>query len=143
MSFRYRYLEDVALADSAFEIHADSWDGLFVGATEAMTKVMVDLDDLRPEHHRQLQVEAATVDDLLYDWLSELVYLKDTDGLLVRSADVKIQAGPLWLAQGTLHADMIDRTRHHFGQDVKAVTYHLFEVTHEGVDYAAKVVLDI
>jgi SHS2 domain-containing protein len=143
MSFRYKYLSDVATADAAFVVEADSWDELFAGATEATTVVMVSLADLREDIVRELEVASESVDQLLYDWLSEIVYLKDTDGLLVKSADISVTATNGWRARGTLRGDRVDRDRQRLGQDVKAVTYHLYEVSHDGCLCHAKVVLDI
>ena len=143
MSFRYNYLDDVALADAAFEVWSDSWGGLFAGATEAMTNVMVSVADLNESRAHPLTINAGSVGELLYDWLSELVYLKDTVGLLVKSIDVDVQSGPIWQAHGILHGDTIDVKRHRLGQDVKAVTYHLFDVSQNGQEYKAKIVLDI
>ena len=83
------------------------------------------------------------MEELLYDWLSEVVYLKDTEGLLVRSADVRVTHSTIWEAHGILLGDTLNADHHTFGQDVKAVTYHLFEVRRQGEEYRAKVVLDI
>lgn len=143
MSFTYKYLDDVALADAAFEVRADNWGCLFSGATEALTAVMVDLDGLGRAREHAMEISAPTVEELLYDWLSEIVYLKDTEGLLVRSAEVRIRHEIDWEAQGTLFGDTLNANRHTLGQDVKAVTYHLFEVRREGEEYRAKIVLDI
>lgn len=143
MPFTYKYLDDVALADAAFEVAADDWGSLFSGATEALSAVMVDLDGLEMVREHPLEIRAPTVEELLYDWLSEIVYLKDTEGLLVRSAEVRVTHGIDWEAIGILHGDTLNVNRHVLGQDVKAVTYHLFEVQGEAGEYRAKIVLDI
>ncbi|HEX9750826.1 MAG TPA: archease [candidate division Zixibacteria bacterium] len=143
MPYSYKFLEDVALADSAFEVEADSWGELFSGAAAALTAVMVDGGGLAPSTQRHLDLSAGSVEDLLYDWLSEIVYLKDTESLIVASAHADVASAPLWGVLGTLECDRIDPKRHQMGQDVKAVTYHLFSVEQIGNKYKARIVLDI
>jgi SHS2 domain-containing protein len=141
--FRYKYIEDIAPADVAFEAWADSWEGLFRAAAEALTAVMVNLGDLKGDRDQTLDLNAATIDELLFEWLSEIVYLKDVEGLLVKSAEVDITESTFWEVHAILKGDTLDDSCQRLGQDVKAVTYHLFEVSGGEGDFRAKVVLDI
>jgi len=143
MTYSYEFLPAVALADTAFRVRADSWGSLFAGSTEAMTAVMVDLADLRDTQAKSISITAHTVEDLLYDWLAELVYLKDAEAFLCKTADVEVSPGAIWHARGGLKGDTIAPARQQLGQDVKAVTYHLFRVWQEEGEHLAQVVLDI
>jgi len=143
MTYSYEFLPNVALADTAFRVKADTWSQLFTGASEALTSVMVDLADLEQKRRIPIDLTATTVDELLYDWLSELVYLKDAEAFLLRSANIDVLSGAIWQVRGELMGDTIEPKRQKLGQDVKAVTYHLFDVMHKGPDYIAQVVLDI
>jgi len=42
MAFRFRFLEDIALADIAFEAEGDSVEELFQGCTQALLEIMAD-----------------------------------------------------------------------------------------------------
>lgn len=143
MTYSYEFLPAVALADTAFLVKADSWGSLFSGATEAMTSVMVETADLRDTRRKSVVITAASIEELLYDWLSELVYLKDAEAFLCHGTKVEVAPGPLWHAKGELSGDTIAPERQHLGQDVKAVTYHLFRVWEEDGQHMAQVVLDI
>jgi SHS2 domain-containing protein len=143
MTYSYEFLPDVALADTAFRVKADTWSQLFAGASEALTSVMVSLQDLDQKRRIAVDLTAPTVGELFYDWLSELVYLKDAEAFLVRSADVKVLPGAIWQVSGELLGDTIDPKNQKLGQDVKAITYHLFDVKSEGSSFSAQVVLDI
>ncbi|MFH0903438.1 MAG: archease, partial [Pseudomonadota bacterium] len=105
----------MAIADAAFVVEAGSWNDLFAGATEALTAVMVTLDDLGSEVVHELEVRADSVEQLLHDWLSEIVYLKDTEGLLVKSVEVAVVGNTEWQARGTLRGDRIDRVHQRLG----------------------------
>lgn len=143
MVFSYEFLPAVALADIAFQVKADSWDHLFAGASEALTSVMVDMRDLASDRHLSINLSAPTVEDLLYDWLSEMVYLKDVEAFLAKSADISVTPGAIWSVSGTLNGDTIHPGTQRLGQDIKAVTYHMFRVSREGNDITAQVVVDV
>ena len=143
MSYRYEFIEDVAVADAAFRVTADSWSELLVGAAMAATRVMVDPASLQETRTVDVTLEADSIDDLLFKWLSEIVYLKDAEQLLLTGVDLLLDESPSWRLRATLHGDTIDLAREGLGQDIKAVTYHLFKVWRDGSDYCAQVVLDI
>jgi SHS2 domain-containing protein len=143
MTYSYEFLPDVALADTAFRVKADNWSQLFAGASEALTSVMIDLKDLQQKRSIPIDLTAPTVGELLYDWLAELVYLKDAEAFLAQSVKIDVLPGAIWQVRGELLGDTIRPTQQKLGQDVKAITYHLFDVTHEGPDFFAQVVLDI
>jgi protein archease len=138
----YRFLPDVALADIAFEAESESVEGLFEACALAITDIMVDPRTLRSSVERRFALESPDLDRLLYDFLTELIVVKDIDSLLF--GEFKIEVRPdipslKVLAKG----EAIDRERHHLRNDVKAVTMHLFGIKHEGGRWRTTVVLDI
>ncbi len=143
MSYSYEFLPEVALADVAFQVKADSWDHLFVGASEALTSVMVDMRDLGNKRHLSIDLSAPTVDELLFDWLSEMVYLKDVEAFLAKTTVVRVTPGAIWHASGTMDGDTIHPKEQRLGQDIKAVTYHMFQVSRDGDELTAQVVVDV
>ena len=55
---------------------------LFAHAAWAMFDLMSDASTIRPQHTVRLSVSAIDLEDLLVRWLSELLYLYDTQRLL-------------------------------------------------------------
>ena len=143
MAYTVEFLAEVALADIAYRVTADSVEELFAGAAHALTGVMVDSAAVNADRAIEINLSEDTLDDLLHEWLSHIVYLKDAQSFLLKTPVLKlIRDHPLRL-QGRVLGDTIDPVRHSFGQDVKAVTYHMFEVGEEDGGYFAQVVLDI
>jgi SHS2 domain-containing protein len=143
---RFVFLEDVALADSAFEACGDSPAELFLAAAQAVIETMVNPFTVCPSCPRTIKRQDQDLASLLFDWLSDIVYLKDAEGLVFREAVVQVtkdQAQDEWQLLGTLAGEAIDPGRHELRADVKAVTKHLYEVRRNGTRWAAKVVLDI
>ena len=137
----YRLLPDVALADIAFEAEGATVTGLFESCGRAMTDIMVDRSTLRKRVAKTLRIAADNDDMLLYDFLTELIVLKDVDSLLFR--EFKVHPPQKGVMTAEVAGEPIDRVRHRLRNDVKAVTMHMFGVRHEGGRWKATVVLDI
>ena len=138
----YRFLPDVALADIAFEASSSSVDGLFESCAKALSDIMVDPKTLRRRLTKEFSLTSDTLDRLLYDFLTELIIVKDVDSLLFGDIQVKVAVDGTSLT-AVARGEPIDRKRHTLRNDVKAVTMHMFGVTHVGRRWKATVVLDI
>ncbi len=144
MGYTYEWLPDVAIADAAFVARADSASELFIACALATAEVIVDLTGINPCRSQSLAVEAESLEELLHAWLDELIYLKDTKGLIFSEfEDLSINVDTNYSLRCLAHGEEIDQNRHTLGQDVKAVTYHLFGITEKKGRYEARVVLDI
>ena len=76
----YRYLEDIATADIAFEAWGGTVEEMFKAAAEATMNVMVeDLDTIASEKQKALSVEDEAIDLLLFQFLQELIFYKDAE----------------------------------------------------------------
>ncbi|HYA55239.1 MAG TPA: archease [Nitrososphaerales archaeon] len=138
----YRFLPDVALADIAFEAESDSVNGLFETCALAITDIMVDPRTLRKTTERSLSLRSENLDRLLYDFMTELIVMKDVDSLLFGEFRVQVSQKGTSL-EAVAKGEEIDRGRHLLRNDVKAVTMHLFGVKHVGRTWSTTVVLDI
>ncbi len=141
----YRYIEDIAIADVAFEAWGDDLGGVLVSAAEATLNVMVsDLDSVAPRDRRTVNLEAEEPDLLLFDFLQEVIFFKDANRLLLRPANVVVKARDgIFKVSADLVGEELDMERHDLVVDVKAVTLHRFVVDRVGGRWRAFVVLDI
>jgi SHS2 domain-containing protein len=142
----YRFLSNIALADIAFVARADSLHSLFESAARALTEVMVDRKTVVGRVGRMIEVASPTVDRLLYDFLTELIVVKDVDSLLFKDFRVSIAPGREDRLTCEMRGEEIDRERHALRNDVKAVTMHMFGVKKPKGNagrWEATVVLDI
>jgi SHS2 domain-containing protein len=140
---RYTVVEDVALADAAFDLEGRDLDDLFETAALALAELMVDPASLPVRVHRDIALEAPAVDLLLYDWLSELIYRKDRDLEVFPATRVRVTgAGPYRLA-ARASGGVIDPATTARRADAKAVTFHQFRVEPADEGWRARVVIDI
>ncbi|HXY56849.1 MAG TPA: archease [Nitrososphaerales archaeon] len=138
----FKFLPDVALADVAFEAESDSVNGLFETCGLAITDIMVDPESLQITVERKIELASESLDRLLYDFMTELIVMKDVDSLLFGRFRVDVSEGGTSL-RAVVAGEPIDRERHRLRNDVKAVTMHLFGVKHEARTWKTTVVLDI
>jgi SHS2 domain-containing protein len=140
---RYEFLEDVALADCAVEIEGQSLDDLFETAAAAIARLMVDPATLAITVDRRIVLEAQELDMLLYDWLSEMIFLKDRDSQVFPNARVRVSGQGPYRLTADVRGGPIDRERTALGADPKAVTFHQFALEPITGGWRARVVIDI
>ena len=140
---KFRYLEEIATADAAFEAFGAALGELFENAAFAMFNVMAPLELLGNDSVRDLTVSAESEEELLFNWLAELVYLKDVHGELYSYFAVKIIQGEGVRLAAEIRGDTIDSVKEHTHTDVKAVTYHRLKIEHDESGFKATVVLDL
>ncbi len=104
---------------------------------------MADLKTLKGKTKKIIKLKSEKIDDLLYDFLSEIVFIKDTKQLVFKNVKVKIKEAKRFSLEATLYCDKIDYNKQELRNDVKAITLHLFEIKKVKDKYFARVVIDI
>jgi len=140
---RFRFLEKIAIADIAFEAYGRTLEELFESSALALFEAMVKVDTVQANQTESIQLESDKIEDLLFDWLSELVYIKDAKAMLFSSFNLKIEDKRKYYLQAQAQGEKIEPGKHHLKVDVKAVTYHMLEVKRENNQWTAQVILDI
>ncbi|MEN3037609.1 MAG: archease [Candidatus Kryptonium sp.] len=136
----FRFNEDIAIADVAVEVWADTAEKLFEDSGLAVSEVMVDTQTVEPLIEKHISLNSDSIEMLLYDFLGEIVYFKDAHSLLFSKFDVKIKDSNIY---AKLWGETINREKHHLRIDVKAVTLYRFSVKYENGIWRAEFVLDI
>lgn len=140
----FRFIEDVAVADIAFEAQGKDLAEVLASAGQAVTATMVkELGSVRPAVERRFDVEGHDAEQLAHRFLQEVVYLKDAERLLLAEFDVGIQEGSPLRAEVVARGEPLDPARHEQVVDVKAVTWHRFRVERTTKGWRLFAVLDI
>jgi len=144
MPAAFQFLEDVALADLAFDAEGDSVQEVFEAASNAVIEAMADPTTVGAT--RECRVEHAGTDlaELLFDWLSDFVYWKDAAGIVFSRAVISItQAVGEWKLTGTLIGEPVNQSTQVLRADVKGVTKHLYRLHQDSGRWRVRVVLDV
>lgn len=141
----YEFLEDVATADIAFRAWGNDLEEVFKAAGDAVINTMIDnLEAIELTETRTFELENDALDLLLFNFLQEFIYYKDSELLLLRAQQVQIdKKESIYSLIAVTQGELLDRDRHHQRVDVKAVTLHQFQLTETDTGWTAQVILDI
>ena len=128
-------------ADIGLIVHGENLKALFENAAEAFFHLITDLRKVKRRVERRVNIPGESLDRLVVDWLSELLYLHDAENLLFRGFNVDSvgEEGLKAIAKGEPFRDGI----HVIKTEVKAVTYHRIEVRKEKGCWRAQIILDL
>jgi SHS2 domain-containing protein len=129
-------------ADVGIRVQAASLPQLFEEAARGLFGLMVEnLEEVHPRERVPVQLPAQSeVEYLLFDWLSELIYLFDTRRLVCSRFAVRLSEAGL---DGEAAGEPLDVARHRLRNEIKAVTYHQLAVRSTETGWEATVIVDI
>ena len=144
MAWTFRFLEEIAMADIAFEAEGESVEEVFHGATQAILETMANPATVSGGWERTIERSDVDLSALLFDWLSEVVYWKDAAGVVFREAPLTLmREGDVWLLRACLIGAPVDQQTQELHADVKGVTKHHYELKQTGGCWKVCVVLDV
>lgn len=145
MSHAFHFLDDVATADLAFDASGDSLQDLFQGATCALIEVLADPITVGSTWRQTIERTDEDPAELLFDWLSDLVYWKDAAGVVFNRSELTLtrQDHGCWKLRGLLYGEPVNGSAQTLRADVKGITKHLYEVKQEDMRWHARVVVDV
>ncbi len=98
----------------------------FANAARALSSLIAEPEDIRETLHRDIAVTAGDEEGLLVEWLNELIYLFDAEGLIFKRFDINSLSGRQLRARA--YGEKADPAWHKLKTGVKAATYHLLKV---------------
>jgi protein archease len=144
MAHSFRFLDDIALADIAFDAEGDSVEELFRGATQALIETLANPETVGGSWERLIVQTDQDLSNVLAEWLSEVVYWKDAAGVVFREAPLTVNCeSGIWTVRARLVGAPVDRQSQELRSDVKGITKHLYELKQDGKHWKARVVLDV
>jgi SHS2 domain-containing protein len=128
-------------ADVGIHAYGSTLADLFVHAAQGMESLMVAPEQVRSLSSREITVEGHDSVSLLIAWLNELIFLFDTEYLLLRDFVIDEISETRLIARAT--GEPYDGQRHDLSSAIKAVTWHEAAVTHGDEGYKARIIFDI
>ena len=139
----YKYLNHGA--DIGLEVKSASLEELFQEAGKSLFSLMVDVEQIQPEETLELQLSEVTLEDLLYEWLSELLSLSNLKGHLYGDFSKliieKTRSG--YRLEAEVRGEKVNPEKHELGTEVKAVTYQGLEINESEGDWRCRFVVDV
>jgi SHS2 domain-containing protein len=128
-------------ADLGLAITGTSEEVLFANAAFAVFDIITDLGRVEPRETRRVLVEGDGAEDLLINFLREILYLYNGERWLLKEIRVlKIDEKAL---EAEARGEPFDEHKHEICKEIKAVTYHQAEVRRTSDGWAARVIFDV
>ena len=134
-------------ADVGIKAYGKNLELLFLNAARAMLEVMLEVikkkSIFQKTEHKKflLNKQGSNLEEVLVVWLSELLYLFSTEGLIMGKAD--IQKLDSTCIQAEVGGEIYSPDYYRIKTEIKAVTYHELEVKETGHGYEAQVIFDV
>ncbi|HEY3992017.1 MAG TPA: archease [Ktedonobacteraceae bacterium] len=128
-------------ADIGLHAYGQDLPELFVNAAAGMESLMVAPAQIEARVSREVRVDGHDLVALLIAWLNELIFLFDTEYLLLKQFEIQDFTGTSLRA--TVSGEPYDSARHDLSSAIKAVTWHEAEVVSEATGYRARIIFDI
>jgi SHS2 domain-containing protein len=121
---RFEYINSTA--DIGVRAYGNDLAEAFGNAAYGLFSIITDLRNVRRSEVRVVDIRAESPEDLLYDWLNQLIYLFDTEGVLFKACVIRDFDGKSLKAE--CWGEKTDLSRHQIKMSVKAATYHRLRV---------------
>lgn len=128
-------------ADVGVKAFGKNLSEAFQNIAKGMFDIITDNSEIESVGQYDLELEAPDLEQLLVDWLSELLYLNSARnqvfGFFIVDLDEKNKK-----LTAKIFGDKFDLSKHKIGSEIKAVTYHMLEVRNKR-PYHVQVLFDI
>jgi SHS2 domain-containing protein len=128
-------------ADLGVEVTGATPEELYAGASLALFDLLTDLSAIRETEDRTLTVGGEGPEDLLVNFLREVLYMWNGEGFLIKRCTIR-ELKPRRLTV-LLLGEPYDPARHRIRMEIKAVTYHQASVIRTEAGWVARVVFDV
>ena len=141
----YEIIHNITRADLAIRVKGRSPEEVFIRAGKALISEMVDdISMIGPSIKIAGELRTTDMDMLYIEFLNEILFYKDSRSLLLIPLTVDITYdSETYLCLYTLAGETINRDKHKFKVDVKAITLHGLRFAREGGIYVAETVFDV
>ena len=126
-------------ADIKIRARAGTPGELFSEVFTALMQVMYGTDRSGGTS-REIHIEAPDSESLLTDFLSEVLFVSEVDGIVFSKADVQISGLRL---SARLDGEPFDPARHSGGTEVKGISYSGMSVQKDANGYMVDIVFDV
>ncbi len=128
-------------ADIGLRVRGETLPALYENAAAGLMDTMVGLDRIAAKAEQTVHVEANDLEELMVNWLGELLYLFEVEGLVFGELKITNLAPDHLVA--TVRGESFDPERHPVAADIKAVTYHQLKVEQAGGEWRVSIVFDV
>ncbi|AEH07547.1 archease [Methanothermococcus okinawensis] len=157
----FEYFE--TMADMGIIARGDTLEEAFKESAKALSNLMVNLNTVEKKIKRKIEVNSEDLYSLLYDFLTELLIIMDSEQLVFSDFDIKIykkegnnndnehgkehdkynSENEKYILKCVAYGEKLNKEKHETKEEVKAITYHKMEIKKENNEYVIKYIVDL
>ncbi|MFX1467418.1 MAG: archease [Promethearchaeota archaeon] len=140
----YKFLDHTA--DVSVEINGRNLEEAFQQtAYSLMETITPNLKLISPKIEKIITVEAEDKEALLFDFLTEFLYIFDVDGLLFNQINIQSikKKKNKYFLNAIAKGEKYDKNKHESGTEVKAITYSFMKIEEKKNNVKINIVFDI
>jgi SHS2 domain-containing protein len=126
-------------ADVKIRARAPTLDALFTEAFLALMQVVYGTDR-KLGIRKEIRIESDTIESLVCDFLSEVLFIAEVEGLVFSQAEITIEGMHL---TAVLMGESFDPVRHSSGTEVKGISYSGLVIQKEANGYMLDILFDV
>ncbi len=125
----------------AVKVFGRSQADLFANSAFALFDIMTDIEKVQVREHLTLEVEGVDRDDLMVNWMRELLYLYQGSGYLLKEFQIReVKENHV---RGEVSGEKFDPDRHEMQREIRSVLYDQSRIVKTGDQWTAQVILEI
>lgn len=136
---RYRIL--ARSSDLAIKVFGKSQEELFANSAFALFDLMTDVDKIEVQERLPLEVEGVDRDDLMVNWMRELLYLYQGSGYLLK--EFKVLEAKESYVRGEVSGEKYNPDRHEIQREFRSVVLHQSRMEKTGDQWTAQVIFEL
>lgn len=129
-------------SELAVRVIGNSQADLFANSALALFDVMLaDMGKVEPRERLPLEVEGTDRDDLMVNWVRELLYLYQSSGYLLK--EFRVHQVKDTLVKAEVAGEKLDPDRHEIRQEIAAVAFHKSRMEKTGDQWTAHLIFEV
>ena len=128
-------------SDLVIKVSGKTQAELFANSAFALFDLMTDVAKVDVKGHLSLEVEGVDRDDLMVNWMRELLYLYQGSGYLLR--EFKILDVKETYVRGQVSGEKFDPDRHEIQREIRSVAYHQSRMEKTEDQWTAQVMFEL
>jgi SHS2 domain-containing protein len=114
-------------ADVGVKAYGKTISEAFENAAKGMFDIITDSSEIENIGQYTIELEAPDMEQLLVDWLSDLLFLNSAKNLVFGFFKIELDEKKNKLT-AKVFGEKFNLSKHKIGAEIKAVTYHMLEV---------------
>ena len=142
MTNKFKYFDTTA--DIGIKVTSNNIEKAFENSALATLNLITDIEKIKPEITKKITLTSEDEYGLLYDWITELLILLDSENFMASQYNIKItEKENEYLLTGKIMGDPYDTTIYNYKTEVKAITYHEMNIEKKEDQIKIKFIVDL